>query len=155
MYDLMQSYSLSLRKITNLNKTELIERANRSSKNTLMETLKIRYTDIGEDYVVAEMPVSSAVSQPMGLLHGGANMALAESVGSLGSFVLLNDPTIGVVGLEINGNHIKSTKSGKVKAYGKLLHKGRSTHVWEINIKNEADEILTICRMTNMIIRKS
>ena len=155
MYDLMQSYSLSLRKITNLNKTELIERANRSSKNTLMETLKIRYTDIGEDYVVAEMPVSSAVSQPMGLLHGGANMALAESVGSLGSFVLLNDPTIGVVGLEINGNHIKSTKSGKVIARGELIHKGRSTHVWEIKIRNEANDLLSVCRMTNMIICKS
>lgn len=151
----MYSYSLSLRKIKNLNKTELIETANRSCRNTLMETLKIRYTDIGEDYVVAEMPVTAAVHQPRGLLHGGANMALAESVGSLGSFVLLNDPSIGVVGLEINGNHIKSTKSGIVTAYGKLLHKGRSTHVWEINIKNEADEILTICRMTNMIIRKS
>lgn len=120
-----------------------------------METLKIRYTDIGEDYVVAEMPVTSTVYQPMGLLHGGANMALAESVGSLGSFVIINDPTVGVVGLEINGNHIKSTKSGMVTARGELVHKGRSTHVWEIKIRNEANELLSVCRMTNMIIRKS
>ena len=144
-----------MRKIKNLNKTELIERANISCKYTLMETLKIRYTDIGEDYVVAEMPVTSTVYQPMGLLHGGANMALAESVGSLGSFVIINDPTVGVVGLEINGNHIKSTKSGMVTARGELVHKGRSTHVWEIKIRNEENELLSVCRMTNMIIRKS
>ena len=121
----------------------------------MMETLKIQYTDIGDNYVVAEMPVTAAVHQPMGLLHGGANMALAESVGSLGSFVILNDPSVGVVGLEINGNHIKSTKSGKVIARGDLIHKGRSTHVWEIKIRNEENELLTVCRMTNMIIYKS
>jgi len=137
-----------------LNKTELLKRANSSSANTLMETLKIHYTDIGEDFVTAEMPVNSAVHQPAGLLHGGANVALAESLGSMGSFIMLQDPSIGVVGIEVNANHIKSVKSGTVTGRAVIVHKGRSTHVWEIKITNEANEILSICRLTNMIIRK-
>ena len=144
-----------MRKTTNLDKTELLKRANTSSENTLMKTLNIRYTDIGEDYVVAEMPVTPAVHQPMGLLHGGANVALAESVGSLGSFILLNDPNVGVVGIEINANHIRSVKSGMVTARAEMLHKGRTTHVWEIKIRDEEQNLLCISRLTNMIIKKS
>lgn len=125
------------------------------NKNTLMETLGIEYTDIGSDYVKAKMPVTPHVHQPAGLLHGGANAALAESVGSLGSFVLLNDPNIGVVGIEVNANHIKSVKSGFVYAHGIVLHAGKSTHVWEIKIRDSEDNLLSVCRLTNMIIRKS
>ncbi len=119
-----------------------------------METLNIEYTDIGSDFVKAKMPVTPKVHQPAGLLHGGANAALAESVGSLGSFVILNDPKIGVVGIEVNANHIKSIKSGYVYAEGSLLHAGKSTHVWEIKIKDGDGNLLSVCRLTNMIIRK-
>lgn len=120
-----------------------------------METLNITYTDIGEDYVIAEMPVNSRVHQPRGLLHGGANAALAESVGSLGSFAILLDPNVEVVGIEINANHIRSITSGKVIAHGKLIHKGGRTHVWEIRIKDEQGNLLCLSRLTNMIIRRS
>ncbi|MCA1762392.1 MAG: PaaI family thioesterase [Cryomorphaceae bacterium] len=137
-----------------MNKSEILERANSMNKNTLMETLNIEYTDIGSDFVKAKMPVTPKVHQPAGLLHGGANAALAESVGSLGSFVILNDPKIGVVGIEVNANHIKSIKSGYVYAEGSLLHAGKSTHVWEIKIKDGDGNLLSVCRLTNMIIRK-
>jgi len=124
------------------------------NKNTLMEVLEIEYTDIGDDFVKAKMPVSPKVHQPMGLLHGGANAALAESVGSLGSYVILNDPDLAVVGIEVNANHIKSVRDGHVYADGRLLHKGKKTHVWEIKIHNKLGELLSVCRLTNMILSK-
>lgn len=124
------------------------------NKNTLMEVLEIEYTDIGEDYVEAKMPVTSKVHQPMGLLHGGANAALAESIGSLGSYVILNDQDLAVVGIEINANHIKSIRKGQVFARGNLIHKGKRTHVWEIKIHNADGELLSICRLTNMVLSK-
>lgn len=118
----------------------------------MMETLGIVFVDFGEDFVEAVMPVNEKVHQPAGLLHGGANAALAESVGSCGSFILLNNPKVGVVGIEINANHLRSVKSGNVTARGTLIHKGRRTHVWEIKIRDEADRLLSSCRLTNMII---
>ncbi|HKL03009.1 MAG TPA: PaaI family thioesterase [Cryomorphaceae bacterium] len=138
-----------------MNKSEILEKANSMNKNTLMETLGIEYTDIGSNYAKAKMPVTSRVHQPAGLLHGGANAALAESLGSLGSHVLLNDPNLTVVGIEVNANHIKSIKSGFVYAHGELIHAGKSTHVWEIKIRDGAENLLSVCRLTNMIIRKS
>ena len=139
-------------KINNLNKIERLKKANATSKDTLMETLSIVYTDIGDDYVEATMPVNSIVHQPFGLLHGGANVALAESVGSLGSFMTLNNPSLGVVGIEINANHIRSTRSGMVTARAKLAHKGQTTHIWEINIYDDKEQLLCICRLTNLIL---
>lgn len=119
-----------------------------------METLGIVYTDFGEDFVEATMPVNSRVHQPAGLLHGGATAALAESLGSLGSFILVGDSAAGVVGIEINANHIRSVKEGIVTARGKLLHKGRKTHVWDIRVTDEADRLISVCRLTNMILAK-
>ncbi len=118
----------------------------------MMETLGIAFTDIGADFIEATMPVSPAVHQPAGLLHGGANAALAESVGSCGSFIYLNNPKIGVVGIEINANHLRSVRSGTVRARGEILHKGRRTHVWEIKIYDAENRLLSVCRLTNMII---
>ncbi len=117
-----------------------------------METLGIVFTDVGPDFLVATMPVVPAVHQPMGLLHGGANVAFAESVGSCASSILLADPKKGVVGLEINANHIRSTRAGTVTARGTLIHRGRSTHLWEIRITDEQNRLLSVCRMTNMIL---
>jgi len=137
-----------------VDKTAILRKANEMNKNTLMEVLEIEYTDIGNDFVEAKMPVTSKVHQPMGLLHGGANAALAESIGSLGSYVILNDPDLAVVGIEVNANHIKSVRDGYVFASGKLLHKGKKTHVWEIKIHNKSNDLLSICRLTNMILSK-
>jgi uncharacterized protein (TIGR00369 family) len=140
-------------KITKVNKTELIARANEISKDTLMETLGIQFVDLGEDYIEATMPVNSKVHQPAGLLHGGASVALAESVGSCGSQIILRDPSAQVVGIEINANHIRSVRSGTVKAQGKIIHKGKTTHVWEIRIIGPEGKLISVCRLTNMIIQ--
>lgn len=119
-----------------------------------MEVLGIKYTDIGKDFIEATMPVNHIVHQPMGLLHGGANAALAESIGSLGSHLMVHTEGKAAVGIEINANHIKSVKDGIVKARGELIHKGRKTHVWDIKIFDEDDLLLSICRLTNMIIEQ-
>lgn len=124
------------------------------NKNTLMETLGIVFTDFGEDFVEATMPVNSRVHQPVGLLHGGATAALAESLGSLGSFIMVGEEAAGVVGIEINANHIRSIKEGLVTARGTLLHKGRKTHVWDIKVTDEKDRLISVCRLTNMILPK-
>lgn len=120
-----------------------------------METLDITFTKITETSVEATMPVTPKVHQPIGLLHGGASVALAESIGSLGSHLLVAHEGKTAVGLEINANHIKSAKSGMVTGVGTLLHKGRNSHVWEILIKGPEGKNLSICRMTNMIIDRN
>jgi len=137
-----------------VDKTAILRKANETSKHTLMETLGIVYTDFGDDFVEATMPVTSRVHQPAGLLHGGATAALAESLGSLGSFIMVGDAAAGVVGIEINANHIRSIKAGLVTATGTLLHKGRKTHVWDIKVTDQDDRLISVCRLTNMILPK-
>jgi len=118
-----------------------------------METLDIQFTDWSEGYLEATMPVTPKVHQPAGLLHGGASMALAESIGSCGSAMIVGSAG-NIVGLEINANHIRSMREGLVTAKATLLHGGRKTHVWEIRIENEEGKPVSICRMTNMILEK-
>ena len=137
-----------------MDKAALLSTVNSMNNNTLMQTLGIVFIDAGADFLVATMPVGPAVHQAMGLLHRGANVALAESVGSCGSYMLLSAQGKGVVGLEINANHLRSKKDGMVTARGTLLHKGRRTHVWEIKITDEEGRLLSLCRMTNMILDK-
>jgi uncharacterized protein (TIGR00369 family) len=124
------------------------------SKNTLMETLEIEYIDAGEDYLVAKMPVNSRVHQPMGLLHGGATVALAESVGSAASIMFMNPEKQEVRGIEISANHLRSKREGMVYATAKMIHQGRSIHLWEIRIVDETDRLISICKLTNMILPK-
>lgn len=129
------------------------EELNKFSKKTLMEQLDIVCTEIGEDYIVATMPVDHRTHQPMGLLHGGASAALIESIGSIGSTLLIDLEKEAPVGIEINANHLNGIKSGSVKAIGKVIHAGRRTHVWQVDIFNEATEQL-VCtgRLTIMIV---
>jgi uncharacterized protein (TIGR00369 family) len=124
-------------------------------KNTLMETLEITYTEIGEDYLVATMPVTPRVHQPMGLLHGGASVALAESVGSTASHLLVNSFDYEIRGIEINANHLKSKKVGMITATAKLIHKGKTIHLWEIRITDEENQLISICKLTNIILPKT
>ena len=124
------------------------------SENTLMQTLNIKYTDAGEDYLTATMPVNAAVHQPMGLLHGGATVALAESVGSAASMLFIDNEKWEVRGIEISANHVKSKRSGLVTATAKIVHKGRSIHLWEIRITDENASLISICKLTNMIMPK-
>ena len=137
-----------------MEKQQLLEKINFEMKNTLMETLEIKYTDIGDGYMVATMPVNPRVHQPMGLLHGGATVALAESVGSAASYFNVNTEKFEVRGIEISANHLKSIKEGMVTATAKIIHKGRSTHLWEIRIVDQNDNLISICKLTNMVIPK-
>ena len=131
-----------------------LEKINSINKNTLMETLEIRYTELGKDYLVATMPVNKRVHQPMGLLHGGATVALAESVGSAACHYLI-DPSEGEVrGIEISANHVRSIREGNVKATARLMHKGRTTLLWEIKIEDEKDRLISLCKLTCIILAK-
>lgn len=112
----------------------------------------IEFIEVGKDYLIAKMPVDERTRQPLGLLHGGANVVLAETLGSVAASLLLNPAEKYAVGLEINANHIKSTRSGYV--YGKCspIHIGKGTHVWEIRITNENEQLVCISRITMAIL---
>ena len=136
-------------------KEALLQRLNHSSDNTLMNTLGIVYTAVGEDYLAATMPVGPSVHQPMGILHGGASAALAESVGSAGSALLLDLATHYPVGLELSINHIRSLRTGTVHARAEIVHQGRSTHLWNIMIQDDADRQVAWARLSMMILPRS
>ncbi|MFN0729136.1 PaaI family thioesterase [Polaribacter gochangensis] len=137
-----------------LDKEAILKRFNKMCENTLMETLVIKFTDVGDDFLVAKMPVNSSVHQPYGLLHGGATVALAESVGSAASAYFIDTEKYIVKGIEISANHLKSVKEGIVTANAKIIHKGRTTHLWEIRIVNENNELVSLCKLTNIILEK-
>ena len=138
----------------NLTKEEILARLAQSCKNTLMETLDIQYIDVGEDFLVAQMPVTSKVHQPDGVLHGGASVALAESVGSAASFLFLNGQEVIVRGLEISANHIKSKKKGMVYAKASFIHRGRTTQIWNIDIVDEQDILISKVKLTTIVLPK-
>jgi 1,4-dihydroxy-2-naphthoyl-CoA hydrolase len=135
-------------------KEKILQYCNQVSKNTLMQTLNIEYTDAGEDFLVATMPVNPSVHQPMGLLHGGASVALAESVGSAASMLYVNSELSEVRGIEISANHLKAKRDGIVTATAKIVHKGRSIHLWEIRITDENNSLISLCKLTNMVLPK-
>jgi 1,4-dihydroxy-2-naphthoyl-CoA hydrolase len=133
-------------------KEKVLEMCKRFSKNTLMETLEIVYTDAGENFLTATMPVNSRVHQPMGLLHGGATVALAESVGSAASLMLINPEIQEVRGIEISANHLRSKRDGIVTGTARIIHQGRSLHLWEIRVTDEKDRLISLCKITNMVL---
>jgi 1,4-dihydroxy-2-naphthoyl-CoA hydrolase len=129
-----------------------VEIMNSFSNNTMVSHLGIEFTEIGDDYLVAKMPVDSRTHQPLGLLHGGASVVLAETLGSsAGSMCVANENEY-VVGLEINANHIKSARTGYVTGITKPVHLGKKTQVWEIKITNEQNELVCISRITLAVI---
>ena len=123
-------------------------------KNTLMETLDIEVSEVGDDYLIAKMPVTPKVHQPDGVLHGGATVALAETVGSMASFVFLNTDDYYVRGIEISANHIKSISEGFVYAKATYLHRGRTTQLWNIRITDEAENLISIVKLTTITLPK-
>ncbi|MGB0175930.1 MAG: PaaI family thioesterase [Owenweeksia sp.] len=137
-----------------MNKKDILDRFNAMVPNTLMETLEIRYVDVDAEagMVKATMPVNPRVHQPMALLHGGASAALAESLGSASSCLYASPEEYAVLGIEISCNHIRSKKEGLVTATANILHKGRSTHLWEIRIEDEDGKLISHCKLTNMIV---
>jgi uncharacterized protein (TIGR00369 family) len=100
------------------------------------------------------MPVNPSVHQPMGLLHGGASVALAESVGSAASMLFVNSEVSEVRGIEITANHLKAKRDGIVTATARIIHQGRSIHLWEIRITDEQDNLISLCKLTNMVLPK-
>lgn len=133
-------------------KEKILNICNASSKNTLMETLEIEYVDVGADFLIGRMPVTPRVHQPDGVLHGGAMVALAESVGSAASYIFLDAQKFVVRGIEISANHVKSIVEGYVFAKATFIHKGRTTQVWDIRITNEADELISVCKLTTIAL---
>ena len=125
---------------------------NHMNAGTLVANLGIEFTEIGDDFMRARMPVDSRTLQPYGLLHGGASIALAETLGSLASTALIDLSTQTVVGLDINGNHLRYVRSGFVIGTVRPIHIGRRTHVWEIHIEDENERLVNISRLTMMIL---
>lgn len=121
-------------------------------KNTMAEALGMELIEFEKGRVVIEMPVDHRTHQPMGLLHGGASVALAETAASMGGWYLVAEEGKAVVGQEINANHIRPVKSGKVKAIGECIHQGKSSQVWEIKIYNEEKKLVCISRCTLAVI---
>lgn len=135
-------------------KEEILAGCNKMCQNTLMETLGIEFTEIGDDFIVARMPVTSRVHQPDGVLHGGASVALAESVGSAGAYFFLNSEEIVIRGIEIAANHVKSVRDGYVYANASIIHKGRTTQLWQIKITNEEGELVSLVKLTTLTLPK-
>jgi 1,4-dihydroxy-2-naphthoyl-CoA hydrolase len=123
-------------------------------KNTLLETLGIEFVEISAGKVVATMPVDERTRQPFGVLHGGASVALAETVASFGAYELVDKEKEIVVGLEINANHIKSVREGKVTATGTVLHRGKTTMVWDVKIVDEQGRLVCVSRCTIAVLQK-
>lgn len=134
--------------------TAILKAFNKRSKNTLMETLDIEYVAVGTDFLTAKMPVNSNVHQPYGQLHGGATAALAESVGSAASNFFIDNKSQIINGIQLSINHIKSKREGVVFATAKNIHKGRTTHLWEVTIVDENDDLISVAKMTNIVLTK-
>lgn len=125
---------------------------NRMGENNMIEHLAIEVTEVGEDFITAKMPVDQRTKQPMGLLHGGASVVLAETLGSMGATCTLNLKEQYCVGLEINANHIKSAREGYVYGTTRPVHVGKRTQIWEIKVSNEQEELVCISRITLAVI---
>ncbi|MDO6674562.1 PaaI family thioesterase [Tenacibaculum sp. 1B UA] len=137
-----------------MNKQASLTVLNSYNKNTLMETLEIEFIDVGDDFITAKMPVTPKVHQPYGILHGGATAALAESVGSCASAFFLRDFNKIIKGIELSINHVKSKREGYVFATAKAIHKGRTTHLWEVRIVDEDENLISLCKITNIVLDK-
>ena len=130
-------------------KLDLIKKA---SENTLMETLGIEFVEANSDKVVATMPVNSKVHQPDGVLHGGASVALAETVGSFAAIMNVDSTKYMVRGLEISANHLRGINEGIVTATARPLHKGRTTQLWEIRVEDEQGRLISLCKLSTIVL---
>ena len=137
-------------------KKEILMACNNVCKNTLIQTLEIEFIDVGDDFLIAKMPVTSKVHQPDGVLHGGASVALAESVGSMASAVFLDNREEYIVrGIEISANHVKSVRGGYVFANARVLHKGRTIQLWDIKIRDEDENLISAIKLTTITLKKN
>lgn len=130
------------------------EMANQRGNNTMSDHLGIEFTDIGDDYITATMPVDHRTKQPVGIMHGGASCVLAETVGSTGANLCV-DKNQYCVGLDINTNHIRAIRGGVVTAIAKPYHLGRTTQVWGIEIRDESDKLVSVTRLTMAVLNRN
>jgi 1,4-dihydroxy-2-naphthoyl-CoA hydrolase len=133
---------------------QTIEDLNANREGTLIENLGILFTEIGADFVRGTMPVDARTVQPYGLLHGGASVALAETLGSMGAAMCVDAAEYQVVGQEINANHVRAARAGLVTGTARAVHLGGRTHVWTIDIVNEAQKLVCIARITMAVIKR-
>ena len=131
-----------------------LEDLTKLGKGTMGEYIGIEFTELGENYIKATMPVDHRTIQPYGLLHGGASCVLAETVGSIASALVIDQTQFICVGLEINANHIRSARKGMVTAKATPLHLGKTTHVWDIRITDEKEQLVCISRLTVAVLEK-
>jgi 1,4-dihydroxy-2-naphthoyl-CoA hydrolase len=131
----------------------MIDKLNNFCKGTFVSLLGIEFTGSGEGYIEARMPVDNKL-QPMGHLHGGASLALAETIASGGSYLLVDHEQYDVLGLQVSGNHLSIVDKGVLYARAEIIHQGRNTHVWDVKIKNEDDKLISVTRVTMMVIKK-
>ena len=132
-----------------------IELINQYVKGTMVENLGIRFIAVGDGWVEATMPVDHRTSRPGGLLHGGANLALAETIAGLGSMLTLDLNEFDVRGIQVSANHTGGATEGTVFARAEIVHPGTQTHVWNVEIKNEAGKLISTGRVTNMIVKRN
>ncbi len=137
-----------------MEKQEKIKRINDGIQNTMTSTIGIEITDIGDDFICGKMPVDERTTQPFGLLHGGASVALAETLGSIGGGIKVYKNNETVVGIEINANHLKSARDGWVFGKAIPIRIGKKIQVWNIEITNEDDDLICVSRLTLAVITK-
>ena len=135
--------------------TTPIEFINQYAKNTLVDHLGICFTALGEGWVEATMPVDRRTFRPGGFLHGGANLALAETVAGLGSMLAVDVQEFDVLGMQVSANHTGSVTEGMVYARAEIVHLGNQTHIWNVEIKNETGKLISTARVTNMIVKRN
>ncbi len=127
---------------------------NRMNKGTMMEWMGIEYLEASAGYIKAKMPVDRRTMQPYGILHGGATIALAETLGSFGSALLVDMEKYNVVGQQMSANHLRSARNGYVFGEARIIHQGKQTHIWNIDIKDEKERLISVCRFTVMVLER-
>lgn len=132
----------------------MIERLNHLCKGSFISFLGIEFLNYGSDFIEASMPIDDKL-QPMGLLHGGASLALAETIASAGSYLIVDPDKYDVFGLQVSGNHIATLNQGILLARAEVVHKGRSTHVWDVKIKSGEGKLICVTRVTMMVVKKA
>ena len=135
-----------------MDKSILLKKINERNRGTLMQTLKIEFTDIGDDFLIARMPVTAALHQPDGVLHGGATAALAETVGSSAAAVFCNQEEHMLRGIDISAKHVRGVSTGYVYAKAMPIHKGKTMQVWSIEITDNEQRLVSSCSLTTLVL---
>ncbi len=135
-----------------MEKEKKLAKLNSMNQNTLMEVLEIRFSNIGEDFIEATMPVTPRVHQPYGILHGGASIALAETVGSVLSAISIDTAKFKSVGMQMTSNHLRPKRDGIITARAEFVKKGRTVHLLKIEIRDEENQMICYCHLTNSIV---